>query len=170
IWTPFLRHKISRISGPLAKVFWDRASGLGRRYSTARVSKRLTDQSAACLRARYCTGLRCADEVITKEGPALRAAGPCSLGKTGIGGAAHDRAFLASGDQAVLFQLVCQVRDATHEAAMIARVGGASPNHVGDCAAGVRPGREESIRHAGVATVNNDRGTAIRIWTAVHFV
>src|SRR5215475_12946937 len=27
------------------------------RYSTARVSKRLTDQSAACLRARYCTGV-----------------------------------------------------------------------------------------------------------------
>src|SRR5262245_8287489 len=30
---------------------------LGHRYSTARVSKRPTDESAACLRARYCTDL-----------------------------------------------------------------------------------------------------------------
>ena len=30
---------------------------MGHRYSTARVSKRLTDGSAACLRARYCTNL-----------------------------------------------------------------------------------------------------------------
>src|SRR5262245_5574712 len=30
---------------------------LGRRYSTARVSKRPIRQSAACLRARYCTNL-----------------------------------------------------------------------------------------------------------------
>ncbi len=28
---------------------------LGHWYSTARVSKRLTDEAAACLRARYCT-------------------------------------------------------------------------------------------------------------------
>jgi len=28
------------------------------RYSTARVSKRLTYESAACLRARYCTGVQ----------------------------------------------------------------------------------------------------------------
>src|SRR5215510_13337934 len=30
---------------------------LGHRYSTARISKRPTDESAACLRARYCTDL-----------------------------------------------------------------------------------------------------------------
>jgi hypothetical protein len=30
---------------------------LGHRYSTARVSKRLTNETAACLRARYCTNL-----------------------------------------------------------------------------------------------------------------
>src|SRR5262245_17090728 len=30
---------------------------LGHRYSTARVSKRLTGGTAACLRARYCTNL-----------------------------------------------------------------------------------------------------------------
>src|SRR5262245_65567682 len=29
-----------------------------RRYSTARVSKRLTYKTAACLRARYCTGVQ----------------------------------------------------------------------------------------------------------------
>jgi len=34
---------------------------LGHRYSTARVSKRPTDESAACLRARYCTNLACFD-------------------------------------------------------------------------------------------------------------
>ena len=34
---------------------------LGRRYSTTRVSKRLIDESAACLRARYCTNLDCSD-------------------------------------------------------------------------------------------------------------
>src|SRR6266542_3060950 len=30
---------------------------LGHRYSTARVSKRPTNEAAACLRARYCTNL-----------------------------------------------------------------------------------------------------------------
>src|SRR5262249_26172297 len=117
------------------------------------------------------------------QGPALANAGPCSFsqywpsndgacssGETGPGGATYDRAFLASSDQAVLFQIVCQVRDTTHKATMIARVGGQSPNQVGDCAAGVRPGREESIRHAGVTTVNDNRGTEIRIGTAVHCV
>src|SRR6266498_1065689 len=34
---------------------------LGRRYSTARVSKRPSHRSAACLRARYCTNLACSD-------------------------------------------------------------------------------------------------------------
>src|SRR5262249_52809455 len=34
---------------------------LGHRYSTARVSKRLHHRTAACLRARYCTGLTCSD-------------------------------------------------------------------------------------------------------------
>jgi len=27
-------------------------------YSTARISKRLTGETAACLRARYCTGVK----------------------------------------------------------------------------------------------------------------
>src|SRR5262249_49551933 len=35
------------------QIFNTRCS-LGRRYSTARVSKRPTDETAACLRARYC--------------------------------------------------------------------------------------------------------------------
>jgi len=34
---------------------------LGHRYSTARVSKRPSHETAACLRARYCTGLTCSD-------------------------------------------------------------------------------------------------------------
>src|SRR6266540_3126462 len=34
---------------------------LGHWYSTARVSKRLTYETAACLRARYCTNLTCSD-------------------------------------------------------------------------------------------------------------
>ena len=34
---------------------------LGRWYSTARVSKRLTYETAACLRARYFTNLSCSD-------------------------------------------------------------------------------------------------------------
>src|SRR5262245_21613338 len=33
----------------------------GRWYSTARVSKRLTYETAACLLARYCTNLTCSD-------------------------------------------------------------------------------------------------------------
>ncbi len=37
---------------------------LGHRYSTACVSKRLTDETAACLRARYCTNLACPDLAI----------------------------------------------------------------------------------------------------------
>src|SRR6266545_980840 len=36
---------------------------LRHRYSTARVSKRQTHRSAACLRARYCTDLACSDLV-----------------------------------------------------------------------------------------------------------
>src|SRR5215813_11523376 len=36
-------------------------STLERWYSTARVSKRLTYEMAACLRARYCTNLTCSD-------------------------------------------------------------------------------------------------------------
>src|SRR6266498_5697984 len=31
---------------------------LGYRYGTARVSKRLTDETAACFRARYCTNVQ----------------------------------------------------------------------------------------------------------------
>src|SRR5262249_33908164 len=37
---------------------------LGQRYSTARVSKRPSHRSAACLRARYCTNLAWFDLVI----------------------------------------------------------------------------------------------------------
>jgi len=40
---------------------------MGRWYSTARVSKRLTDQPAACLRARYCTNPACFDLDVKKN-------------------------------------------------------------------------------------------------------
>src|SRR5215510_13118809 len=38
---------------------------LGHRYSTARISKRPTDESAACLRARYCADLAWLDLGVT---------------------------------------------------------------------------------------------------------
>src|SRR6266508_1717102 len=41
---------------------------LGRWYSTARVSKRPSHWSAACLRARYCTNLTCSDLVRSADG------------------------------------------------------------------------------------------------------
>src|SRR5262245_4886832 len=40
---------------------------LGHRYSPARVSKRLTDGTAACLRARRCADLACLDLVFGQE-------------------------------------------------------------------------------------------------------
>src|SRR5262245_36740591 len=40
---------------------------LGRWYSTARVSKRPSHMSAACLRARYCTNLTCSDLTNAKK-------------------------------------------------------------------------------------------------------
>src|SRR5262245_21772087 len=40
--------------GHLSKVL---CNELRARYSTARVSKRLTDEAATCLRARYCTNV-----------------------------------------------------------------------------------------------------------------
>src|SRR5262249_46635918 len=41
------------------------------RYSTARVSKRLTDGTAACLRARRCTNLASFDLIFSEESECL---------------------------------------------------------------------------------------------------
>src|SRR5262245_47446463 len=48
---------------------------LGHRYSTARVSKRRTHRSAACLRARYCTDLAWLDLKPFRNGYAARRRG-----------------------------------------------------------------------------------------------
>src|SRR5262249_47471846 len=53
----------SKLDAYFEEMFFQKSkhATLGRWYSTARVSKRLTYETAACLRARYCTNLTCSD-------------------------------------------------------------------------------------------------------------
>src|SRR5215510_2839142 len=68
-----LIHKaLSRIITP----FKSKRAILRRWYGTARVSKRLTYDAAACLRARYCTILTCSD---SKQGEFNREPSPLAI-------------------------------------------------------------------------------------------
>src|SRR4051794_20666921 len=75
-----------------------------------------------------------------------------------VRGATLDGTLLAARDDAVLLEVVGEMRDAAHEAAMVAGADRAVVDLVGDAAAG----GERRVGHARVAAVDDDRGAARR--------
>ena len=78
-------------------------------------------------------------------------------------GTALDRPFLLPSDGPRVLQLIGEMRNTTHELAMVARALGTCPNEIGDRAAAA----ERDIWNLGVAAINDYGGTRIGIRTLI---